>query len=127
MRSMSPLFGPLRTRVPTERSAGSALHCELAGIELQRRRGYADELKARMGEDRDLIAVVRDDVDVHQLRELIDVAVALVEQVRGGRVVGGGGAELLVDLGDALHRLVGLADRIGEPEFGIAAQALDVG
>ena len=52
------------------------------------------------GEDVDLVVVGRDHLDVHQLRELIDVEVALVLQRRGRRVLHVGQAELPVDRGD---------------------------
>ena len=55
-------------------------------IEAQLRGLGADQLHAGIGEHRHLVEVVGDDADVHQLRQLSDVLVALVEQRRGRRV-----------------------------------------
>ena len=64
--------------VPTAHWAGFALHSEVAvivpcALNEQRRGLGANEFNARIGEDTDLARRARDHVDVHQLRQLIDV------------------------------------------------------
>ena len=84
---------PVSSRiVPAVRLVGSAFQCDVArqralGVEGQRRGAVADQLRAGAGEDLDLVVVGRDHLDVHQLRELVDVEVALVAQRRRGRVL----------------------------------------
>ena len=56
---------------------------------------------------------------------LIDVVVALVLQRRSRRVVGMRGGELLIDLRDGLHCVVGVAHGVSKAALGIAAQALN--
>ena len=95
-RSTSLPFGPLSTIVPTvaQRRIVAPVRRRVHGalrIELQRRCVDADELNAGIGEHRYLIEVAGDDLDVHHLRELVDIEVAPVEQVRRGRVTGAGG------------------------------------
>jgi hypothetical protein len=91
------------------------------GVEYQRRGFVPDELRARPGEDLDLGVVGLHDLDVHQLRELVDIVVALVAQRRRGGVLDVRQAELLIDAGDVAHRRIGLIHRIGQAELGIAA------
>jgi hypothetical protein len=94
-------------------------------IEAQLRRLAADQLSPRVCEDGDLAPVAGNDIDIHQLRQLIDVGVAVVEQRSGCRVSGGRCGNLLVERGDLPHRLVGFVHRIGNREFGVRALRLD--
>ena len=118
--------------MPTVRSDGSLLHCadgfiapcgSNASVDASMPTSWMPELV----KTDDLIEVVANDVDVHHLRELVDIDVALIEQVRGGGVAGTGRRQLAVDLRDPLHRIVRPRHRVGQPELGIAAQRLDVG
>ena len=129
MRSTEPPFGEFRTSVPSERWVGSALQREVAetvplGSKVNLRGLAADQLQAGIGVDADAVAGL-DDVDVHQLRQLVDVGIALVEHGRGGGAVVAQSRDLLVELGDLGHRLVGFADRVGDAELSRAAQRLD--
>jgi hypothetical protein len=91
------------------------------------RSSASDQLDARIGGHGDLMAAGLGHADVHQLSELVEVAVALVQQARGRAVVVIHGAELLIDLRQPLHRIVGARDVIGETELRIAAQPLNIG
>ena len=91
IRSTELPFGETSVRVPTPRlrRIGAPLRGRRHGalrVERDLRGLGADELHARIGEDRNLIVVGLDDVDVHQLRQLIDIGVALVHQRRGRAV-----------------------------------------
>jgi len=58
-------------------------------------------------EDLDLIVAVVDDANVHQLRQLIDILVALVLQGRGRSIGGVAALKLGVEIDDLLHRGIG--------------------
>ena len=75
-------------------------------IEAQLRRLGADQLHAGIGEHRHLVLTVGDDPDVHQLRQLIDVLVALVEQRRRRCVGLAAVLQLVIDERDLRHRIV---------------------
>ena len=96
-------------------------------IERQRRGLGTDQLHARIGEDLDLIVAVVDDANVHQLRQLIDILVALVLQGCGRSIGGVAASKLGVEIDDLLHRRIGGVDRRIEPGFRLAAQRLDAG
>ena len=118
--------------VPTVRLVGSAFHCarrrhRALGVEGKLGGRDADELNAGIREHRDLIVVALHNIDVHQLRKIVDGLVALVlERSRRG-VVLRRGSKLLVDVGDARHGVVGALHRVREAELRVAAQALDIG
>ncbi len=82
-------------------------------------------MHAGIGEDLDLVVAAVDDANIHQLRQLVDILVALVLQRRGRGIVGAGALQLGVELGDLLHRIVGGVDRRVEPVLRLAAQRLD--
>lgn len=89
--------------------------------------GIADKLGAGAGIDVDLVVVGRHDLDVDQLRKLVDIGIALVLQRGRRRVLRRHQAELAVERRDLLHRVVRLLHGVGKLEFGLAAQRLDVG
>jgi hypothetical protein len=94
-------------------------------IEAQLRGLQADEFDAVGGVDRDLVGAAGGNANVHQLRKLIDGAVALIHQVRGGGIVRAQALELVVELGNLLHGRVGLPDRNVEILLHVGAQGLD--
>ena len=71
------------------------------------------------------LLTVGDDPNVHQLRQLIDVLVALVEQRRRRCVGPAVVLQLVVDDRDLLHRIVGGGDGIVDAGLGVGAQVLD--
>ena len=96
-------------------------------VEDKLRRSATDEFDARISRYCDLVVVGLDHFDVHQLRKLVEVVIALVEQRCGGAVNGAHGGKLMVDLGEMRHRVIGPRCGIREAELGIAAQPLDAG
>ena len=89
----SPAAGPVRAgSCRPSVCVGSAFHCEVAVIEpLASKTSVAARSPTSCmpgaGEHRDLVVVGLDDLDVHQLRELVDIVVALVVQRGGGGVL----------------------------------------
>ena len=93
--------------------------CHLGGL------AVADELNAGIGKDAGLVGGVGDGPDIHQFRELVDRAIALIHQRRGGRIGRTQSLQLHVDLGDLGHGRVGLDHRVADILFDVRAQRLD--
>ena len=102
-------------------------HHRALSVERKLRCFGTDELDAGIGEDIDLVVVRGDDPDVHQLRQFIDIGVALVEQRRRSRIGRAVERKLTIDRGDLGHRIVGARDGVAQTKFGIAAKRLDTG
>ncbi|MFK4701157.1 hypothetical protein ABIF42_006751 [Bradyrhizobium diazoefficiens] len=85
----------------------------------------ADELDACRGVDVGLVRAVGGDADVDIFRQRVDGLVALVHQRRSRGVVCRQALELGVDVGDLLHRRVGLLRRGAEILLDVGAQRLN--
>ncbi len=94
------------------------------GVECELRRGVADELDTGIGEDVQRAVAALADTDVHELGQRIDRRVALIGQRRIGRIGDGVAGELVVEIGDLLHRVVGGRDRLRDAVLGVGPQRL---
>ncbi len=116
--------------VPAPSSLGLALHRDVADsvpalLKASCEACDADQLQAGAGKDRNLVVGILDDADIHQLRKLSDVLVALILERRGRGIRRGGAFELNVDLRNLLHGRIGGLNVVGDPLLCLGTQLLD--
>ena len=130
IRSTVAPFANVSVSEPAPDSAGLLFHSELAlsvPCPLKDNSGGlgADELKAGCRVDRRLVRAVRDDPDVHQLREIVDGVVALIHQRCGSVVVRRKALQLRIEFRDLRQVVIGLNDRSPDVLLRVRTQRLN--
>ena len=85
----------------------------------------ADELNTGRGKHVGLVGAIDRDLDVDQVRQVVDGAVALILQCRGGRIGRTQALKFGVDRGNLLHVGIGLRHRVADVLLDIGAQRLN--